>query len=198
MGSANGVGTLLHAFHTCMPNRRILPPCLCCNAARVVPCLQALQHKQVEGYLQRAFKDRLQACSSDHILPAVSLLSCLLRRVSACQQHCKNSHRLCLLDLMQEYTFTAATVTKLASCKLFCVGLTFATHARLGLHTLTLLQDAKAALETLANSYKPEDIGKHCYHLYEQFRPSIASGQKGWGQKGQLDLVQIRNLAEQH
>ena len=26
------------------------------------PCLQAIQHKQVEGYLKRAFKDRLQAC----------------------------------------------------------------------------------------------------------------------------------------
>ncbi|KAL3145914.1 hypothetical protein ABBQ38_015281 [Trebouxia sp. C0009 RCD-2024] len=80
--------------------------------------MQAIQHKQVEGYLKRAFKDRLQ--------------------------------------------------------------------------------DAKAALKTLADSYKPEDIGKHCYHLYEQFRPTIASGQKGWGQKGQLDLVKIKGLVEQH
>ena len=72
------------------------------------------------------------------------------------------------------------------------------TTQRLDLPTLLLLQDAKAALETLANSYKPDDIGKHCYHLYEQFRPNIASGLKGWGKKGQLDLVQIRHLAEQH
>ena len=63
---------------------------------------------------------------------------------------------------------------------------------------LFVFQDAKAALNTLADSYKPEDIGEHCYHLYEQFRPTIASGQKGWGQKGQLDLVQIKGLAEQH
>ena len=61
-----------------------------------------------------------------------------------------------------------------------------------------MIQDAKAALEVLANSYKAEEIGEHCYHLYEQFRPIVASGQKGWGQKGQLDLMQIRQLAEQH
>ena len=61
-----------------------------------------------------------------------------------------------------------------------------------------LAQDTKAALELLANSYKAEEIGEHCYHLYEQFRPTIASGQAGWGQKGQLDLMHIRQLAEQH
>lgn len=61
-----------------------------------------------------------------------------------------------------------------------------------------MIQDAKAALEVLANSYKAEKIGEHCYHLYEQFRPTVASGQKGWGQKGQLDLMQIRQLAEQN
>ncbi|KAL0036893.1 hypothetical protein WJX77_003943 [Trebouxia sp. C0004] len=60
------------------------------------------------------------------------------------------------------------------------------------------LQVAKHALTELANSYKAEEVGDHCYHLYEQFRPSIASGQKGWGQKGQLDLTQIRQLAEKH
>lgn len=60
------------------------------------------------------------------------------------------------------------------------------------------LQDAKSALEKLAHSYKAEEIGEHCYHLYEQFRPSVASGQKGWGQKGQLDLAQIHHMAQQH
>lgn len=84
------------------------------------------------------------------------------------------------------------------SCRVLSIGLTPVSQANLKMQCLSLLQDAKAALETLANSYKPEDIGKHCYHLYEQFRPTIASGQKGWGQKGQLDLVQIRQLAEQH
>ena len=62
---------------------------------------------------------------------------------------------------------------------------------------LLCLQVARAALEELANSYKPEEIGEHCYHLYEQFRPTVASGQKGWGQKGQLDLAQIRHMAQQ-
>lgn len=60
------------------------------------------------------------------------------------------------------------------------------------------LQDAKGSLVELANSYKPEEIGECCYHLYEQFRPTVASGQKGWGQKGQLDLAHIRHLAQQH
>jgi len=53
-------------------------------------------------------------------------------------------------------------------------------------------------LSELASSYKAEEIGDHCYKLYEQFRPSVASGQKGWGQKGQLDLTQIRQLAGKH
>lgn len=79
-----------------------------------------------------------------------------------------------------------------------CCVLSRPLHHIRALTCVLMLQDAKAALETLANSYKPEDIGKDCYHLYEQFRPNIASGQKGWGQKGQLDLVQIRQLAEQH
>lgn len=60
------------------------------------------------------------------------------------------------------------------------------------------LQVAKDALAELANSYKAEEVGDHCYHLYEQFRPSVASGQKGWGQKGQLDLTQIRQLVQEH
>ena len=63
---------------------------------------------------------------------------------------------------------------------------------------LCQLQDAKGSLVELANSYKPEEIGECCYHLYEQFRPTVASGQKGWGQKGQLDLAHIRHLAQQH
>ena len=53
-------------------------------------------------------------------------------------------------------------------------------------------------MSELADSYKAEEIGDHCYNLYEQFRPSVASGQKGWGQKGQLDLTQIRQLAGEH
>ncbi|KAL0037994.1 hypothetical protein WJX79_008926 [Trebouxia sp. C0005] len=60
------------------------------------------------------------------------------------------------------------------------------------------LQAARDALAELANSHKAEEIGDHCYRMYEQFRPSVASGQKGWGQKGQLDLTQICQLAENH
>lgn len=34
------------------------------------------------------------------------------------------------------------------------------------------------------------------YQLYERFRPQIALGKSGWGQKGELDLGLIRSLAK--
>lgn len=35
------------------------------------------------------------------------------------------------------------------------------------------------------------------YHLYEQFRPEIPAGVRGWGAAGELDLGYIEALAEQ-
>ncbi|MBD3240991.1 MAG: hypothetical protein GF331_10435 [Chitinivibrionales bacterium] len=52
------------------------------------------------------------------------------------------------------------------------------------------------AMTTLAHSLSPEDLADRAYHLYEQFRPKIQSGQRGWGQKGALDLSMIRSMAE--
>ena len=34
------------------------------------------------------------------------------------------------------------------------------------------------------------------FKLYEQFRPAIAGGKKGWGAKGQMSLAAIENLAK--
>jgi hypothetical protein len=58
------------------------------------------------------------------------------------------------------------------------------------------LEDVREAMTALAKSYEPETIDADAYRLYEAFRPSIPSGKRGWGAKGELDLDQIRRLAE--
>jgi hypothetical protein len=55
----------------------------------------------------------------------------------------------------------------------------------------------REAMTALAESYTPEELGNVAYDLYEQFRPQIARGKRGWGQKGDLDLDFIRSLAKQ-
>jgi hypothetical protein len=58
------------------------------------------------------------------------------------------------------------------------------------------LADVQAAMEALAEAYEPEQLAAKAYSLYEQFRPDIPEGKKGWGAKGELDLDYIRSLAE--
>ncbi len=60
------------------------------------------------------------------------------------------------------------------------------------------LDRARAALETLAKAYDPRALEEAAYGLYEAFRPKIASGTRGWGQKGDLDLDLIRSLARRN
>jgi hypothetical protein len=55
--------------------------------------------------------------------------------------------------------------------------------------------DARAAMEALAHAYPPSEIDDVAYALYEDFRPAIPEGKKGWGAKGTLDLDYIRKLA---
>lgn len=57
------------------------------------------------------------------------------------------------------------------------------------------LADVQAAMEALARAYPPEDLASRAYSLYEQFRPSVPAGEKGWGAKGNLDLDLMRSLA---
>ena len=57
------------------------------------------------------------------------------------------------------------------------------------------LPAAREALAALAGTFPPEELAEMAYPLYEKFRPKIASGQGGWGQKGTLDLGKIRGLA---
>ena len=57
------------------------------------------------------------------------------------------------------------------------------------------LPAVRKAMEELAASLAPAAIEERAFGLYEQFRPQIASGTRGWGQKGKLDLDRIRSLA---
>ena len=54
----------------------------------------------------------------------------------------------------------------------------------------------EAAMNELAAAFPPEKLAECAYGLYEQFRPQIASGRRGWGQMGELDLDLIRSLCE--
>jgi hypothetical protein len=58
------------------------------------------------------------------------------------------------------------------------------------------LAAVQAAMEDLAKAYPPEQLAAQAYALYEQFRPDVPEGKKGWGAAGQLDLSHIRSLAK--
>ncbi len=57
------------------------------------------------------------------------------------------------------------------------------------------LDEARAAMRTLAEARSPEELARRAYDLYEAFRPAIPGGKRGWGAKGELDLDFIRSLA---
>lgn len=53
----------------------------------------------------------------------------------------------------------------------------------------------KKAMTQLASSYKDQDeLDGDAYSLYEQFRPAVPAGKKGWGRKGILDLDYVLSL----
>lgn len=51
------------------------------------------------------------------------------------------------------------------------------------------------AMQNLARAYRPKELADSAYGLYEQFRPDIPAGTRGWGARGELDLTFIRSLA---
>lgn len=57
------------------------------------------------------------------------------------------------------------------------------------------LQAARDAMEQLARAFRPDQLAASAFALYERFRPVVATGTRGWGQKGELDLARIRSLA---
>ena len=57
------------------------------------------------------------------------------------------------------------------------------------------LDTARAAMRDLAKAFRPEQLVKNAFSLYEQFRPAIPEGVRGWGAKGNLNIDRIRSLA---
>ncbi len=55
---------------------------------------------------------------------------------------------------------------------------------------------ARRAMAELAGSFTPERLRETAFGLYEQFRPKIPPGKRGWGAKGALDLSFIRSLMD--
>ncbi len=58
------------------------------------------------------------------------------------------------------------------------------------------LSEVRAALEDLAQAYPPQELEQRAYRLYEQFRPEIPEGTRGWGAAGDLNLERIRDMAK--
>jgi hypothetical protein len=56
------------------------------------------------------------------------------------------------------------------------------------------LASVRAAMERLARSFQTDVLTRDAFSLYESFRPAVARGQAGWGQKGTLDLEKILGL----
>jgi hypothetical protein len=56
------------------------------------------------------------------------------------------------------------------------------------------LDEVRAAMTELAASFEPDELEKKAYSLYEKFRPSVPSGEKGWGAAGELELAAIAAL----
>ena len=54
------------------------------------------------------------------------------------------------------------------------------------------LEAARAAMAELAAAHTPGDLHRRGFRLYEEFRPSVPSGESGWGAKGELDLDRVR------
>lgn len=58
------------------------------------------------------------------------------------------------------------------------------------------LPAAREAMTALAAALVPAELATRAFGLYEQFRPNIPGGVRGWGAAGELDLAQIRALAK--
>lgn len=58
------------------------------------------------------------------------------------------------------------------------------------------LADVRDAFEQLAAALPARELEKRAYDLYEEFRPEIPEGVRGWGAAGMLDLDAIRKMAQ--
>jgi hypothetical protein len=56
------------------------------------------------------------------------------------------------------------------------------------------LDDVRETMMGLARSISHDELTERAYELYEEFRPEIPSGTRGWGAKGVLDPKKIAEL----
>lgn len=56
--------------------------------------------------------------------------------------------------------------------------------------------DVKGMFEGVLKEWKgrEEELSKAAFGMYEDFRPNVAKGQKGWGRKGELSLENVRKV----
>jgi hypothetical protein len=59
------------------------------------------------------------------------------------------------------------------------------------------LKVVRSAMQKLAEAYKPQDLARKAYPLYERFRPDIPAGKRAWGANGDLDIGLIGRLARE-
>ena len=57
------------------------------------------------------------------------------------------------------------------------------------------LDAVERAMMALARSLPVDELAASAYRLYEEFRPAVPAGVRGWGAAGVLDLERIRNAA---
>jgi hypothetical protein len=57
------------------------------------------------------------------------------------------------------------------------------------------LGTARSAMRGLAKALRPDQLRTNAFRFYEEFRPAIPEGVRGWGAKGNLDIDRIRTLA---
>lgn len=57
---------------------------------------------------------------------------------------------------------------------------------------------AKDAMSEALQDWKGKEDGldAKAFHMYEQFRPDVAKGQKGWGRKGELHLSKVKDTIQ--
>jgi hypothetical protein len=58
------------------------------------------------------------------------------------------------------------------------------------------LDAVTGSMVKLARSRRPQELAATAYKLYEEFRPAIPEGTRGWGASGVLDLDAIEALAK--
>jgi hypothetical protein len=56
------------------------------------------------------------------------------------------------------------------------------------------LTAVRKAMAKLAAAFAPEELAERAFGLYEEFRPEIPAGVRGWGAAGTLDLRKLDEL----